>query len=149
MAQYDNLTAAIATAQKAGDAVVLGTLRLLKNAVDIKVKDGAQISDDLVGQCTLAEIKKRREAASLFRQGGAADKATAEEAEAEIIAPYAPAQLSEDELTALVDQAINSTGATEPSQMGQVMGALRQTVGNRADMGVVSNLVRARLQSKS
>lgn len=148
MALYENLTAAIATAQKSGDTINLGTLRLLKNAIDIKVKDGAALSDDLVGQCALAEIKKRREAAVLFRQGSAEGKAAAEEAEAEIIAPYAPAQLSEDELAALVDQAIAHTGATEPSQMGQVMAALRPTVGHRADMGQLSQLVRDRLQAR-
>lgn len=145
MALYDTLVAAIGTAQKAADAATLGTLRLLKNTIDTKVKDGTELSDDLVASCALAEIKKRREAANLYRQGNSEDKAAAEEAEAEIIAPYAPAQISEAELADLVDQAISSTGASTPADMGQVMAALRTTVGQRADMGQVSQLVRERL----
>lgn len=145
MALYDTLVAAIGTAQKAADAATLGTLRLLKNTIDTKVKDGVELSDGLVASCALAEIKKRREAANLYRQGNSVEKADAEEAEAEIIATYAPAQLSPDELSVLVDQAISTTGATTPADMGQVMTALRQTVGQNADMGQVSQLVRERL----
>jgi hypothetical protein len=145
MALYDTLVAAIGTAQKAADAATLGTLRLLKNTIDTKVKDGIELSDGLVASCALAEIKKRREAANLYRQGNSVEKADAEEAEAEIIATYAPAQLSPDELSVLVDQAISTTGATTPADMGQVMTALRQTVGQNADMGQVSQMVRERL----
>jgi len=145
MALYDTLTTAIATAQKAADAATLGTLRLLKNTIDTKVKDGVELSDDLVGSCALAEVKKRREAATLYRQGGSEEKATTEEAEADLIAPYAPAQLTPAELSSVIDEAIATTGATSPADMGRVMAAVRQTVGQKADMGQVSLLVKEKL----
>lgn len=145
MALYDTLQTAIASAQKSGSADELGTLRLLKNVIDMKVKDGAELTDELVGGCALAEIKKRQEAAKLYRQGGSDDKADAEELEITLIEAYAPVQMSDDELKVFVDRIIADSGITEMSQMGQLMTAIRAEAGQGVDMGRVSQLVRERL----
>ncbi len=145
MALYDDLNTAIASAQKAGEADSLTTLRLLKNTIDSQVKTGAELGDDLVGRCALAEVKKRREAAELYRNGGAEDKAAAEEREATLIEAYAPKQLSDAELESIVDAAIAETGAVAVSDLGKVMPIVKAKVGQSADMGRVSGLVRSKL----
>lgn len=145
MALYDDLNTAIANAQKAGEADSLTTLRLLKNTIDSQVKTGAELGDDLVGRCALAEVKKRREAADLYRNGGAEDKAAAEEQEATLIEVYAPKQLSDAELESIVDAAIAETGASAVSDLGKVMPIVKAKVGQSADMGRVSGLVRSKL----
>lgn len=145
MALFDDLTAAISTAQKDGQNERLTTFRLLKNVIDGRVKDGLELNDDLVQSCAAAEIKKRREAAELYRQGNSLDKAAAEEAEAALLAAFAPVMLSEAELIAIVDEQIAQTKAAGPGDLGRVMAAVRQQVGQRGDLGAVSRLVRDRL----
>jgi uncharacterized protein YqeY len=91
------------------------------------------------------ERKRRLEAAEAYRDGGSADRAEAEEAEAREIERYLPAELSDDELGALVDEAIAEAGASEPSEMGRAMAAVMPKIAGRADGKRVSALVRERL----
>jgi uncharacterized protein YqeY len=128
-------------AMKAGERDRVAALRLITDALQKDRKDGG---DDEVAVLR-RERKRRLEAAEAYREGGSGDRAAAEEAEAREIERYLPAEMSEDELAALVDDAISQTAAAEPSEMGRVMGALMPKVGGRADGKRVSAMVRDRL----
>lgn len=145
MALYQDLTAAIITAQKSGDTAALGVLRLLKNSVDAQVKTGAEMSDETVQKVAGQEAKRRTEAAELYRRGGAEEKAIIEETEAQLLQPYLPEMMGETELLAVVEKVIAEVGATTAADLGKVMGAVRPRVGNKADMGEVNRLVRQKL----
>ena len=91
------------------------------------------------------ERKRRLEAAEAYREGGADDRAEAEEREAEIIGSYMPEQISDTDLAAIVGDAIAESGATSPKEMGQVMALVMPQVKGRADGKRVSNAVKERL----
>jgi uncharacterized protein YqeY len=128
-------------AMKARDRERVGALRMVVDALqqDAKLGDGDEVA------VLQRERKKRLDAAEAYRGGGSEERAAAEEAEAKLIEGYLPAQLSDDELAALVDAAVAETGASEPKQMGQVMSALMPKLGGRADGKRVSQAVRERL----
>ena len=128
-------------AMKAGERDRVAALRLITDALQKDRKDGG---DDEVAVLR-RERKRRLEAAEAYREGGSGDRAAAEEAEAREIERYLPAEMSEDELAALGDDAISQTGAAEPSEMGRVMGALMPKVDGRAEGKRVSAMVRDRL----
>lgn len=130
-------------AMKAGEKVKVATLRMLTSAVqqDAKLGDGDALA------VLKKERKKRVEAADAFLKGGRDEQAAAEQAEAEIIEAYLPAQLSDEELGSIVDEAITSTGAETMADMGKVMGAAMGKVDGRADGNRVSAAVRERLGS--
>ena len=118
-------------------------LRLVVDALqqDAKMGKGDEIA------VLQRERKKRVEAAEAYEGAGRTDQAAGERFEAELIQGYLPAQLSDEELDALVAAAIEETGATEQKQMGQVMAALKDKVGGRADGKRVSTAVRQKLGS--
>jgi uncharacterized protein YqeY len=91
------------------------------------------------------ERKRRLEAAEAYRDGGRTEAAEAEEREAEIIASYLPAQLSDEELDAIVGDAVAESGASSPSEMGRVMGLVMPKVQGRADGKRVSAAVKEKL----
>jgi uncharacterized protein len=91
------------------------------------------------------ERKRRLEAAEAYRDGGRLDQAESEEREAEIIASYMPQQLSDEELGAIVGDAVAETGASSPQEMGKVMALVMPKVKGRADGKRVSAAVRERL----
>ena len=131
----------VKTAMKAKERERVGALRMIVNALQQEAKEG---SDDEVAALQ-RERKRRLDAAEAYREGGRAEQAAAEEAEAELIEGYLPAQLSDEELGELVGGAIEESGATEPKQMGDVMKVLMPKVGGRADGKRVSQMVRERL----
>ena len=126
---------------KAGDRARVGALRMLANALQQEAKSGG---DDEVGVLR-RERKRRVEAAEAYRDGGSVDRAEAEEAEAELIETYLPAELSDEELGELVAAAIEEVGAQGPGDMGKAMGAAMPKVDGRADGKRVSEAVRERL----
>jgi uncharacterized protein YqeY len=128
-------------AMKARERDRVGALRLVADALQKDLKEGG---DDEVAVLR-RERKRRLEAADAYREGGNSDRAAGEEAEATLIQEYLPAELSDDELGALVDEAIAASGASGPQEMGKVMGAVMPKVGGRADGNRVSALVRERL----
>jgi uncharacterized protein len=145
----DRLQADLTAAMKARDEVTTATLRMLLTAVgteEVAGKAARQLSDDEVLTVVAREAKKRREAATAFADGGRPDRAERELAEERVLAGYLPAQLSDDELAALVRAAVERTGATGPKDMGAVMRAVVPQVAGRADGGRVSAAVRAALQ---
>jgi uncharacterized protein YqeY len=105
------------------------------------VKDGG--SDDV--EVLQRERKRRLEAAEAYRDGGRDDLAAAEEREAELIAGYMPAQLSEEELHAIVGDAVAESGASSPAEMGKVMALVMPQVKGRADGKRVSAVVKEKL----
>jgi uncharacterized protein YqeY len=141
MAVLEQVQADTRQAMKAGERDRVAALRLI---VDALQKDRKQGGDDEVAVLR-RERKRRLEAAEAYREGGSGDRADAEEAEAREIERYLPAELSDEELGALVDEAISEAGAAEPGDMGKVMGSLMPMVGGRADGKRVSAMVRERL----
>jgi uncharacterized protein len=135
----DDLTAAM----KAGERDRVGALRLVLSELQKAAKEGGD--DELA--VLRRERKRRREAADAFREGGRAELAEQEEAEAAIIEAYLPAELSDDELRAIVEQAIAESGAESARDMGKVMPLAMKAAGGRADGKRVSQLVKDALTS--
>jgi uncharacterized protein len=128
-------------AMKAGERERVSALRLVTDALqkDAKLGNGDEVA------VLRRERKRRLEAADAYRDGGNDERAEAERREATLIESYLPAELPDDELTRLVDEAVDEAGATGPQDMGKVMGAVMPKVGGRADGNRVSQTVRARL----
>jgi uncharacterized protein YqeY len=130
-------------AMKAGERERVGTLRLVLSELQKAAKDGS--SDELA--VLRRERKRRVESAAAFRAGGRAELADQEESEARIIEAYLPAELSDEQLQAIVAAAIAETGATTPKDMGAVMKAAMPKVGGRADGKRVSAIATQTLRS--
>ncbi len=144
----ERLRADLNAAMRARDQVRMRTLRMALSSITNEEVAGAsarQLSDDEVMKVLTREARKRREAAEAFGAAGRADQAAAERAEGEVLAGYLPAQLSDDELSALVAAAIAETGASGVSGMGQVMKTLTPQIAGRADGARVAAEVRRRL----
>ncbi|CAB4544018.1 unannotated protein [freshwater metagenome] len=141
---HSDLTEAI----RGRDEITSGTIRMVLTAItneEVAGKEARVLSDDEVITVLSREAKKRREAAEAFENAGRADKAALEKSEGEVIAKYLPAQLSEADIAAIIAEAIASTGAAGPADMGKVMGAVKPKIAGKADGGVVSALVKAAL----
>jgi hypothetical protein len=133
-------------AMRAGEKLRLSTIRMLLAAVQQReVDDRREMADTDVLQIVEKLIKQRREAATQFGSAGRTDLEGKELEEARLLAGYLPAQLSESEIKALLEDAVRDTGATGIKEMGKVMNALRPKVQGRADMSQISHLVKARL----
>jgi uncharacterized protein len=139
----DRLREDLVAAMKAGEKDRVGTLRLVLSELQKAAKDGD--GDELA--VLRRERKRRHESATAFREGGRPELAEAEESEAEIIEAYLPAELSDDELRAIVSDAVAETGAASPRDMGQVMKASMARVAGRADGRRVSALAQEALRS--
>jgi uncharacterized protein YqeY len=139
---HEEMTAAL----KAGERTRLGALRMLAAAITNKEKDVLhELSDDEVREVAGKEVKKRLESIEAFEQAGRQELADKERAEREVLAVYAPAQLSEAEVDAIVDEAIAATGATSAKEFGKVMGAVMAKAKGKVDGTLVQQKVRARL----
>jgi uncharacterized protein YqeY len=133
-------------ALKAGDKLRVGTLRLLSAAIkNEEVELRHELSDDEVRDVAGKEVKKRTESIEAFDAAGRTELADKERAEREVLSAYAPAQLSEDAVDALVDEALAATGATSVKEMGKVMGFVMGKAKGQVDGGVVQQKVRAKL----
>ncbi len=139
----DQLRTDITAAMKAGDRERVGALRLVLSELQKSVKEGD--GDELA--VLRRERKRRLDAAEQFQGGGRDELAARESAEAELIAAYLPAELSDAEIDALVAEAVAETGASSPKEMGQVMKATMGRIAGRADGKRVSARVREALQS--
>ena len=130
------------------DEITSGTIRMVLTAItneEVAGKEARVLSDEEVITVLSREGKKRREAAEAFENAGRADKSALEKSEGEVIAKYLPAQLSEADIAAIIADAITSTGAQGPTDMGKVMGAVKPKIAGKADGGLVSALVKAAL----
>ncbi|KRV47554.1 glutamyl-tRNA amidotransferase [Wenjunlia vitaminophila] len=143
----DDLT----TAMKQRDDLAAATLRLTLSAItreEVAGEAARELSDDEVLTVISREAKKRREAAEAFEMGGRAEAAERERAEGKVLARYLPQQLSDDELSAVVAQAVAeaaANGAEGPRAMGAVMKIVNPRVTGRAEGGRVAAEVRRQL----
>lgn len=134
----------------AKDAEKVSVLRSIKSAITYAevargVKGGAGLSDQEILEVISKESKKRQESADLFMKGGAADRASKELREKSIIDKYLPEALSNDEISKLVDQAINEMGELTPQTMGRVIGRVKVLSKGAADGGVIAGIVKERM----
>ena len=107
---------------------------------------GYEASEEDVMTVLQKQVKQRRDSVEQFKAGGRDDLVEKEMAEIKMLEVYLPAQMSEEEISKLVDEAIAATGASSPQDMGKVMGALMPKTKGKADGGVVSRIVREKLQ---
>ena len=139
----------VKAAMLAGDSLRLETLRGLKSVIlYAEVAAGKReegLTDDEILALFSKEAKKRQESAELYVQGGAQEKADKELAEKAIIEAYLPAQLSEAELAAIIDEVLNEVKPAGLQQMGQVIGQVKSQVGNTADGSLIAKLVKEKL----
>jgi len=146
----ERLRADLNAAMRARDQVRMRTLRMALTSITNEEVAGAaarDLSDEDIVKVLTREARKRREAAEAFGAAGRDEQAAAERAEGEVLADYLPAQLSDDELTALVSSAIAETGASGMQGMGQIMKMLTPRVAGRADGARVAAEVRRHLGS--
>ncbi len=142
MSLREQIQSDITTAMRSGDVLRRDTLRMAESALyNAEKRDRRELTDDEVAALIVREVKTRRESVEAFRKGGREDLAAKEESEIAILGAYLPEQLSEDEIAALVDEAVATTGAAGPRDMGKVMGWLSPKTRGRADGRVVSQMV--------
>jgi uncharacterized protein YqeY len=134
----------VTAALKGGDRQRAGALRLVASELQKAHKEagGGEVDEVAVLQ---RERKRRLESAEAYRGGGREDLAEGEEREAALIEAYLPAQLSEEELHAIVGDVVAETGAASPKEMGRVMSMVMPRVQGRADGKRVSAVVREKL----
>jgi hypothetical protein len=139
-------------AMLAGDKTKAETLRGLKNALQyeavaqrVKPED---LNDEQIQKIFAREAKKRQEAADLYQQGGNNERAQAELAEKTVIEAYLPEQLSEDKIKAVVNQEVSKLENPTPSDMGRIIGSVRNQLGAGADGATIARLVKQTLESK-
>ena len=133
-------------AMKGGDKSRLAVIRLINAAIKQReVDERIELNDEQVLAVLDKMVKQRRDSIKQYTDAGRTDLADVEQAEVEIIQGYLPAALSDDEITAIIEQAISETGAASMADMGKVMGKVKPQVQGRADMGAVSGLVKAKL----
>jgi uncharacterized protein len=142
MAILEQIKSDLHGAMRAGERDKVGALRLVLSELQKAAKEGS--SDELA--VLRRERKRRLEAARAYREAGRDDLAGGEEAEGELIGDYLPAELSEQELEAIVRQAVGESGAQSAKDMGSAMKHAMAAVDGRADGKRVSGLVRAALQ---
>ena len=140
------LTEDMKTAMKSGEKDRLGVIRLINAGIKQKeVDERIEMTDPLVLAVIEKMVKQRKDSVSQYAAANREDLAAIERAEIAVIETYLPAKLGEDEILAAIDAAIAQTGATGPADMGKLMGVLKPKLAGRADMTVVSALVKKAL----
>jgi uncharacterized protein YqeY len=142
MAILEQIKSDLHGAMRAGEKERVGALRLVLSELQKAAKEGGD--DELV--VLRRERKRRLEAAKAYGDAGREDLVRGEESEAQLIGSYLPAELSDDELAAIVEQAVRDSGASSAKDMGAAMRQAMAAVDGRADGKRVSALVRAALQ---
>ena len=133
-------------AMRAHDADRPSTIRLLLAAVKQReIDEKIEATDAQVTEVIAKMVKQRRDSIQQYRAGGREDLAQKEQAEIDVLSGYLPKQLSDEEIGAIIDEAIAQSGLSGMAAMGKVMGAVKAKVAGRADLGKVSALVKARL----
>ena len=146
MALREKLNEDMKTAMKAREQAKLDALRLLLAAVKQREVDERITLDDAAVVSVIEKmIKQRKDSIAQFEKAQRQDLADKEKFEIAVIEAYMPKQLSPAEVEAIVAEAVASTGAKSPADMGKVMGVVKAKLAGRADMGKVSALVKAKL----
>ena len=146
MTLKQQLTDDMKAAMRGGDKHRLGVIRLVLAAIKQREVDERIELDDVQTLAVLEKmLKQRKDSVSQYVAGHREDLAEVERAEMVVIETYLPAQFGEAELDALIADAIATTGASSPRDMGKVVAAVKDKAAGRADMGKVSALIKARL----
>jgi uncharacterized protein YqeY len=148
MALENEITSALKDAMRAKDTLKLEALRAIKSALLLaKTQTGGtpELSEDDEIKLLQKLVKQRKESATIFRDQNRIDLAEPEEAQAQIIAAFLPEQLSEEQITAIIDDIIATTGASSMKDMGQVMGMANQKMAGKADGKTIATVVKQRL----
>ncbi len=141
------MNAALKQAMKDKNAVARNTIRMTLNAIkQVEVDDQKELSGDEAMDILLKEVKKRRDTITELEEAGRDDLIEQEREELAIIEQFLPAQMSRDEVEAIVKDAIAKTGAETPKDMGKVMGVVMPQVKGKADGKMVNEVVRDLLQ---
>jgi len=148
MTMKGQITEDMKTAMKAGDKDRLKVVRLILAAIKQIEVDTREELDDAAVLAVLAKmVKQRRDSIEAFEKGDREDLAAIERAEILVLEDYLPEQLCAEDLATMVDEAIQSSGATSIRDMGKVMGLIKAQAAGRADMGAVSAAVKERLSA--
>jgi uncharacterized protein YqeY len=140
------IKAAMKDAMKSRAKERLATIRLIQSEFKrVEVDERIELDEARVLAILDKMVKQRRDSQAQYEDAGRAELAAQEAAEIAVIQEFLPAQLSDDELEALIDEAIRAAGASGMQAMGAVMGSLKPQLAGRADMGKVSQAVKARL----
>ena len=149
MALRDQIQSDMKAAMRAKDAAKLNAIRMLWSAVKQKEVDDRVTADDaLITGIIVKAVKEHKDSAEQYGKGGREDLVEKENFEIGVLSAYLPKQLSEEEVAAIIDEAIQATGAAGMAGMGKVMGAVKPKLAGRTDMSKVSALVKARLAAK-
>lgn len=149
MALRDQIQSDMKAAMRAKDAAKLNAIRMLWSAVKQKEVDERVTADDaLITNIIVKAVKEHKDSAEQYSKGGREDLVEKENFEIGVLSAYLPKQLSEEEVAAIIDEAILATGAAGMAGMGKVMGAVKPKLAGRTDMSKVSALVKARLAAK-
>ena len=149
MSMKSQLTEDMKTAMKAGDKERLAVIRLILAALKQReVDERIEITDEIVLAVMEKMLKQRKDSITQFEAAGRDDLSKIEIFESGITQTYMPQPFSNEEVQAMVAQAISDSGATGPQEMGKVIAALKPQLAGRADMGVVSGLVKNALAAK-
>src|SRR6266404_4196538 len=150
MGIQEQIESDLKTALLGGDKAKAGTLRNVKSALlNEAISAGARetgLSDEQIQKVLARESKKRQEAADLYKQGGADERANAELSEKAIIDAYLPEQMTEEEIAKIVDEEIAKAGSPTMQDMGRIIGAARGRTGGQADGALIAKLVKDKLE---
>jgi uncharacterized protein YqeY len=147
MSLKDTLKQAMKDAMRAKAKERLGAIRLIQAEIKrIEVDERIDLDDDRVLVILDKMLKQRRDSISQYQAAERNDLADIEIFEVGIIQEFLPAQLSDDEITALIDEAIAATGASEMKDMGKVMGMIKPKAQGRADVGAIGKLIKDRFK---
>ena len=136
------------SAMKGGDKPRLGVIRLIRAAIKQReVDERIELDDEQILTVLDKMVKQRRDSISQYEAAGRDDLAKQEAFEVTILQDYLPAALSEEEIVAMIKEAVTASGAESIKDMGKVMGQLKPKMQGRADMGAVSALVKQQLSS--
>ncbi|MDO8989189.1 MAG: GatB/YqeY domain-containing protein [Sideroxyarcus sp.] len=146
MSLKQQITEDMKTAMRAKETARLGAIRLLLAAMKQReVDERIELTDADVVAIIEKMLKQRRDSISQYKAANRQDLVDVEEFEVTVLQTYMPQQLSEAEIAAAIAEAIASTGAAGPQDMGKVMGVVKAKLAGRADMGKVSGLIKAQL----
>ncbi|MBQ1336429.1 MAG: GatB/YqeY domain-containing protein [Selenomonadaceae bacterium] len=146
MSLKDRISEDMKAAMKAHEKDRLAVIRMVRSAIRQTEIDGKKdLDDEGVIAVISKELKMRKDSLEEFRKGGRDDLVEKTQAEIDVLLPYLPEQLSEDEVKALVKEAVEQTGAASMKDMGKVMGVLMPKVKGRADGKLVNSIVKGML----
>ena len=144
----DQLNSKLKAAMREKNKIALESLRAIKSAILLlQTQSGAKETPDDAEITKLLQklVKQRKESASIFREQGRVDLAEPEEAQIEIISQFLPEQLSAEEVERVIDEVIQSVGATTMKDMGKVMGMANKQLAGKADGKIIAEIVKKRL----